>query len=67
MTLAGDAAHHPTPTLGQSAGMAIEDGVMLVKELAMADDLDNYVAVENALRAYEHNRIPRTIAIINEL
>jgi len=46
--------------------MAIEDGVVLAKELALARDLDDYAAVENALRAYERNRIPRTSAIVNE-
>ncbi len=66
VTLAGDAAHPTTPTLGQGAGMAIEDGVVLAKELALASDLADYEAVENALRAYERNRIPRTAAIINE-
>ena len=66
VTLAGDAAHPTTPTLGQGAGMAIEDGIVLAKELALAENLDDYVAVENALRAYERNRIPRTTAIVNE-
>ncbi len=66
VTLAGDAAHPTTPTLGQGAGMAIEDGVVLAKELALAGDLDDYAAVVNALHAYERNRIPRTTAIVNE-
>ncbi len=66
VTLLGDAAHPTTPTLGQGAGMAIEDSVVLAKELALAYDLNDYAAVENALRAYERNRMPRTAFITNE-
>jgi 2-polyprenyl-6-methoxyphenol hydroxylase-like FAD-dependent oxidoreductase len=66
VTLMGDAAHPTTPTLGQGAGMAIEDAVVLAKELALASDLGDYLCVENALRAYERERIPRTADIVNE-
>lgn len=66
VTLMGDAAHPTTPTLGQGAGMAIEDAVVLAKELALVTDLSDYPSVENALRAYERERIPRTAGIVNE-
>jgi 2-polyprenyl-6-methoxyphenol hydroxylase-like FAD-dependent oxidoreductase len=66
VTLLGDAAHPATPTLGQGAGMSIEDGVVLAKELALAHDLTDYEAVDNALRAYERSRMPRTAAINRE-
>ena|SRR5690348_16576398 len=62
----GDAAHPSTPTLGQGAGMAIEDAVVLAKELALDSDLRDYSSVDNALRAYERERIPRTADIVNE-
>jgi 2-polyprenyl-6-methoxyphenol hydroxylase-like FAD-dependent oxidoreductase len=66
VTLMGDAAHPTTPTLGQGAGMSIEDAVVLAKELALARDLADTEAVDAALRAYERNRMPRTAAINRE-
>jgi 2-polyprenyl-6-methoxyphenol hydroxylase-like FAD-dependent oxidoreductase len=66
VTLAGDAAHPTTPTLGQGAGMAIEDAVVLAKELALTQDLNDGRAVDDALRAYERQRMPRTAAIVRE-
>jgi len=66
VTLMGDAAHPTTPTPGQGAGMAVEDAVILAKELALASNLSDYPSVDNALRAYERERIPRTADIINE-
>ena len=46
--------------------MAVEDAVILAKELALASNLSDYPSVDNALRAYERERIPRTADIINE-
>ncbi len=66
VTLMGDAAHPTTPTLGQGAGLAIEDAVVLAKELALASNLSDYATVDDALRAYERIRMPRTAAIVNE-
>jgi 2-polyprenyl-6-methoxyphenol hydroxylase-like FAD-dependent oxidoreductase len=66
VTLSGDAAHATTPTLGQGAGTAIEDAVVLAKELALVSSLRDGVEVHAALRAYERERIPRTTAIVNE-
>jgi 2-polyprenyl-6-methoxyphenol hydroxylase-like FAD-dependent oxidoreductase len=54
VTLLGDAAHSMVPALGQGACQAIEDGVVLARHLASADDEGA------ALRAYEHERIERT-------
>ena len=38
VVLLGDAVHATTPHLGQGAGMAIEDSIVLADELARADD-----------------------------
>lgn len=60
MTLLGDAAHPMTPNLGQGACQALEDAVVLAKQLqAMAD-------IPTALRAYEAARIPRTTLIVQQ-
>lgn len=53
VTLAGDAAHAMAPALGQGAGQAIEDGVILARHLAGAAD------IPAALRAYEAERNER--------
>ena len=54
VTLLGDAAHPMTTNLGQGAGMAIEDGVVLGECIGRSGDP---VA---ALRDYETRRMPRT-------
>lgn len=64
VTLLGDAAHPTTPSLGQGAGMAIEDGAVIARELAAADDLGG-AGAEAALKRYEEARIPRTTGIVN--
>ena len=64
VTLLGDAAHLTTPNLGQGAGIAIEDGLVLARCLAGAGDLSDPQAVETALKAYEEQRLPRTSQII---
>jgi 2-polyprenyl-6-methoxyphenol hydroxylase-like FAD-dependent oxidoreductase len=53
-TLLGDAAHPMTWDLGQGAGQAIEDALVLSRCLAENAD------VEAGLRAYERRRLPRT-------
>lgn len=50
ITLLGDAAHCSLPTLGISAGLAIEDGAVLAETLRTSDD------PTPALRAYERRR-----------
>ena len=53
VSLLGDAAHPMTPNLGQGAGQAIEDAVVLAECLRGEPDLPA------ALRRYEARRIPR--------
>jgi 2-polyprenyl-6-methoxyphenol hydroxylase-like FAD-dependent oxidoreductase len=65
VTLLGDAAHPTMPAFGQGAGMAIEDGAVLARELVAAGDLQGADAVASAFRRYEEQRIPRTSAIVN--
>ena len=59
ITLLGDAAHPMTPNLGQGACQAIEDALLLARELGRGGD------VEPALRRYEAERMPRTRFIVN--
>lgn len=51
--LLGDAAHAMTPNFGQGAAMAIEDAMVLARELVAHDD------AHAALRAYERRRRAR--------
>jgi 2-polyprenyl-6-methoxyphenol hydroxylase-like FAD-dependent oxidoreductase len=41
VVLLGDAVHATTPHLGQGAGMAIEDSIVLAEELAAADTIED--------------------------
>jgi 2-polyprenyl-6-methoxyphenol hydroxylase-like FAD-dependent oxidoreductase len=58
--LLGDAVHATTPHLGQGAGMAIEDSLVLADELSRHDDL------ELALTAYRERRFERCAYIVRE-
>lgn len=58
IALLGDAVHATTPHLGQGAGMAIEDSLVLAEELARADDF------QTALTAYRDRRIDRCAYIV---
>jgi 2-polyprenyl-6-methoxyphenol hydroxylase-like FAD-dependent oxidoreductase len=58
IVLIGDAVHATTPHLGQGAGMAIEDSVVLAEELARAD------SPEEAFRAYRGRRLERCRYIV---
>ncbi len=60
ITLLGDAAHPMTPNLGQGACQALEDAVILAKQLRIQPD------IPAALRAYETIRIPRTTWIVQQ-
>jgi 2-polyprenyl-6-methoxyphenol hydroxylase-like FAD-dependent oxidoreductase len=64
ITLLGDAAHVTTPFMGQGAGIAMEDGVALAKELALIGRPMEAGDIAIALAAYEHKRISRTAAIV---
>jgi 2-polyprenyl-6-methoxyphenol hydroxylase-like FAD-dependent oxidoreductase len=58
IVIIGDAAHAPSPTSGQGASMAAEDGVILAKALR---DLPS---IPEALAAYEKERRPRVERIV---
>lgn len=58
IALLGDAVHATTPHLGQGAGMAIEDSLVLAEELARHD------TVEGALTAYRNRRFDRCAYIV---
>lgn len=53
IVLIGDAVHATTPHLGQGAGMAIEDSVVLAEEIAAADTPE---AAFNAFRGRRYDR-----------
>lgn len=59
VVLLGDAAHATTPHLGQGAGMAIEDSIVLAEELASKD------TVEAAFQAYHQRRYDRCKSIVD--
>ena len=56
--LLGDAAHTTTPHLGQGAGMAFEDGLVLAEELAGHED------IAAALQAWFQRRFERCAYIV---
>ena len=56
--LIGDAAHGTTPHLGQGAGMAIEDSLVLAEELESAD------SVEAAFAGFQKRRFDRCKYIV---
>jgi len=60
VVLMGDAVHATTPHLGQGAGMAIEDSIVLAEELARHDD------PENAFTAFRARRIDRCRYIVEQ-
>jgi 2-polyprenyl-6-methoxyphenol hydroxylase-like FAD-dependent oxidoreductase len=60
VTLLGDAAHPITWDLGQGAGQAIEDAIVL----ARCVDLDADPVA--ALQAYEARRVPRTAMLAHQ-
>jgi 2-polyprenyl-6-methoxyphenol hydroxylase-like FAD-dependent oxidoreductase len=59
VVLLGDAVHATTPHLGQGAGLAIEDSLVLAEELARHDD------IETALTAYHDRRFERCAYIVH--
>jgi 2-polyprenyl-6-methoxyphenol hydroxylase-like FAD-dependent oxidoreductase len=58
VVLLGDAVHATTPHLGQGAGMAIEDSIVLAEELARAVDPGQ------AFNAYRQRRFERCRYIV---
>jgi salicylate hydroxylase len=59
-TLLGDSAHATLPYLAQGAAMAIEDGAVLTRALAICD------TIPQALQLYQRNRMERTARIVNQ-
>ena len=59
VVLLGDAVHATTPHLGQGAGMAIEDALVLAEELAAEPD------VAQACRSFRDRRYERCSYIVN--
>ncbi|MEO9462386.1 MAG: FAD-dependent oxidoreductase [Marinomonas sp.] len=60
IVLLGDAVHATTPHLGQGAGMAIEDSIVLAEELTNCDTLDA------AFAAYRDRRFERCKYIVEK-
>ena len=58
VTLLGDAAHPTMPTLAQGGNMAIEDGIVLARNLDRHSD-----DVHAGLKAYVAERQPRTARV----
>lgn len=58
VVLLGDAAHATTPHLGQGAGLAIEDSLVLAEELA------THAVMEDALKAYQVRRFERCAWVV---
>lgn len=65
ITLVGDAAHPTSPYAAYGAGMSIEDGYFLARELA-AVDIGDTEAVRDALQRYEDRRKPHTSRVSQE-
>lgn len=61
VTLLGDAAHPTTPNLGQGACMAIEDAVVLTRELLV--HAGDHAAAFAAYEAARHRRTDRIVAL----
>lgn len=59
VVLLGDAVHATTPHLGQGAGMAIEDAIVLAEELARNE------VVSEAFAAYQSRRFDRCKYIVD--
>jgi 2-polyprenyl-6-methoxyphenol hydroxylase-like FAD-dependent oxidoreductase len=59
VVLLGDAVHATTPHLGQGAGMAIEDAIVL------AEELDKHAEIEPALESYRARRYERCRYIVS--
>ncbi len=60
VVLLGDAVHATTPHLGQGAGMAIEDGIVLAEELAQKD------SPAEAFPAWQARRVERCRYIVEQ-
>jgi 2-polyprenyl-6-methoxyphenol hydroxylase-like FAD-dependent oxidoreductase len=59
MVIVGDAAHAPSPTSGQGASMAAEDGVLLAKALR---DMPSIPAALDAYEGLRRGRVEKIVA-----
>ena len=64
VVLLGDAAHLTSPFVGQGAGIAMEDAVVLARELALTDGLEDERMIAAALDSYQDKRIERANATV---
>jgi 2-polyprenyl-6-methoxyphenol hydroxylase-like FAD-dependent oxidoreductase len=64
VALMGDAAHPTTPFLGQGLGLAIEDAIVLAKELSLTDRLADKGVIPLALQSYQRSRVDRAAEIV---
>ena len=62
VTLVGDAAHPTSPYAAYGAGMSIEDGYFLARELTACNMRDD-ASVQRALQAFEDRRKPHTARV----
>lgn len=60
VTLLGDAAHPTTPNFGQGACLAIEDAMILTRNLI------GHAKLRDALHSYEQERYRRTASIVKQ-
>lgn len=58
VVLIGDAVHATTPHLGSGAGLAVEDGLVLIEELKRSPVL------EDALHSFMQRRLPRARLVV---
>jgi 2-polyprenyl-6-methoxyphenol hydroxylase-like FAD-dependent oxidoreductase len=70
VVLIGDAAHALSPSFGQGANLAIEDGLVLADELATADDdvdaaLDAFVARREPRVGFVQEKTAERVALVN--
>jgi 2-polyprenyl-6-methoxyphenol hydroxylase-like FAD-dependent oxidoreductase len=66
VVLVGDAIHPCAPFVGQGAGISIEDGVVLAKELSLTKGLTDQGMIDAALLAYQRRRGPRASWMVNQ-
>lgn len=60
VTMLGDAVHATLPYMAQGAAMAIEDGAVLARALALP------LPLHDRLRAFDRHRAPRTARVVRE-
>src|SRR5699024_6975729 len=58
VVLIGDAAHATTPNMGQGAGQSMEDAIFL------ANSLEHYYDLSEALQVYQDNRVQQSGKVI---